>query len=80
MKIDLLMQTEKGHRELVKLAAKNNSGVDPSDSSGTMAGCTATVVLVTPSDIYCCNAGDSRTVLSKGKNAIPMSRDHKPDE
>jgi len=45
-----------------------------------MAGCTATVVLVTPSEIYCCNAGDSRTVLSKGKNAIPMSRDHKPDD
>ena len=51
-----------------------------STSTGSMAGCTATVVIVTNSEIYCCNAGDSRTVLSKGKNALPLSRDHKPDE
>ena len=28
-------------------------------------GCTACVVLITPDEIYCSNAGDSRGVLSK---------------
>jgi len=74
MKIDQIMQTERAHRELMKLAHKENSEV------GTMAGCTATVCLITESEIWCCNAGDSRTVLSKAKSALPLSRDHKPNE
>jgi serine/threonine protein phosphatase PrpC len=45
-----------------------------------MAGCTATCVLITPTEIYCSNAGDSRTVLSKSKTAVDMSVDHKPDD
>ncbi len=44
------------------------------------AGCTATVVLITPNEIYCCNAGDSRTVMSKGKKAVDLSVDHRPDD
>ena len=44
------------------------------------AGCTATVVLVTPDEIYCANAGDSRTVLYKAGNAIDLSHDHKPSD
>ena len=63
MKIDDLMQTDSGKKEL-----------GPEDASG----CTATVALITPTEIYCCNAGDSRTVLSKGKSAIELSVDHKP--
>jgi len=31
------------------------------------SGCTATVAIITPTEIYCCNAGDSRTVVSKAK-------------
>lgn len=38
------------------------------------------MLLVTPNEIYCSNAGDSRTVLSKNKAAIEMSKDHKPDD
>lgn len=45
----------------------------------TVAGCTATVLLVTPTELICANAGDSRTVLSSKKTAIEMSHDHKPD-
>jgi serine/threonine protein phosphatase PrpC len=41
-------------------------------------GCTACVVLLTPTEIYCSNAGDSRGVLSKDKQAVPLSYDHKP--
>jgi protein phosphatase PTC2/3 len=44
-----------------------------------MAGCTATVVLITKNEIYCANAGDSRTVLCKKGKAKDLSEDHKPD-
>jgi serine/threonine protein phosphatase PrpC len=41
-------------------------------------GCTASVVLVTPTEIYIANVGDSRVVLSKEHTAIELTRDHKP--
>jgi len=42
-------------------------------------GTTSCVVLITPDDIYCANAGDSRGVLNCGGEAIGLSEDHKPD-
>jgi len=42
------------------------------------SGCTATVALITPTEVFCCNAGDSRTIISKGKSAVDLSVDHKP--
>jgi serine/threonine protein phosphatase PrpC len=42
------------------------------------SGCTATVVIITPSLIVCANAGDSRCALASGSEAIAMSDDHKP--
>jgi serine/threonine protein phosphatase PrpC len=45
-----------------------------------VAGCTANVCLVTDTDIYVANAGDSRCiVVNKGKTEN-MSVDHKPDD
>lgn len=43
-------------------------------------GCTAVTALVTPTEIYVANSGDSRCVLGL-KNGSPkeMSYDHKPD-
>lgn len=35
--------------------------------------------MITPDELICANAGDSRTVLSKDKQAIELSHDHKPD-
>ena len=46
----------------------------------TFAGCTANVVLVTKTEIYCANAGDSRAyVCLKNSQVIALSTDHKPD-
>ena len=42
-------------------------------------GCTACVALITDTEIYCANAGDSRCVLSNSGKAIEMSIDHKPE-
>lgn len=49
------------------------------DGGKSFAGATATVILVTRTEIYCANAGDSRTVIAKAGNAREMSEDHKPD-
>ena len=43
-------------------------------------GSTCCVVLITPSNIYCANAGDSRAILvKKGKKVVELAEDHKPD-
>ena len=45
----------------------------------SFAGCTATVILISSTEVICANAGDSRTVMSKAGRAVDMSEDHKPD-
>ena len=45
---------------------------------GEMSGCTAVSLLVTPTELYCANAGDSRCVLCREGRAVPLSIDHKP--
>ena len=45
-------------------------------------GCTATVILITSTHIFCANAGDSRTVLGRSSGSemcFALSDDHKPD-
>lgn len=77
------MLTETGQKELIKLG-KGTTADDNYNSynneAKSFAGCTATVILVTQTEIYCSNAGDSRTVMSKNKLAVDLSKDHKPDD
>lgn len=42
-------------------------------------GCTCVVCLVRPDAIIVANAGDSRAVLSRRGQAVPLSEDHKPN-
>lgn len=50
------------------------NGINGQDDSG----CTAVVVMVTPTHFVCSNAGDSRSVLGTNGTTIPLSEDHKP--
>jgi serine/threonine protein phosphatase PrpC len=43
------------------------------------AGCTACVALITKTEIYCANSGDTRCVLAASGKAKDLSNDHKPD-
>ncbi|EFH43840.1 hypothetical protein ARALYDRAFT_492207 [Arabidopsis lyrata subsp. lyrata] len=42
-------------------------------------GSTSVVAVVFPTHIFVANCGDSRAVLCRGKTALPLSVDHKPD-
>ena len=46
----------------VKMAESGVKNGGP-EGVGTISGCTACVVLITPDMIYCANAGDSRAVI-----------------
>lgn len=73
LKMDELMQTPEGQTQLGSLR------VQTEDSSKNSAGCTAIVVLITKTEMYCANAGDSRAyVYEADGKATPMSFDHKP--
>ena len=65
--------------EKIKESNENLSKNEPSTRIMT-SGCTANVVLMTPTEIICANAGDSRAVLKKQKSAIALSSDHKPTD
>jgi serine/threonine protein phosphatase PrpC len=85
MKMDQLMLTKEGQKELTKLANAARQGGALADDGGGFqtdqmhAGCTANVVMITKAEILCANAGDSRSVMSKKGKAKDLSIDHKPD-
>jgi len=44
-----------------------------------MVGCTCNITCITAEYYLCANAGDSRSVLCRGGQAVPLSEDHKPN-
>ena len=71
-------KNENYEQALTKAFLKLDSEVQKQDYAMD-TGTTACVVLVTPTEIYCSNAGDSRGCLSRDGKAVPLSDDHKPD-
>ncbi len=83
IRIDEMLKSPEGQRDVKKYSAEETAsslfGRPDSDMISLYTGCTACVVLITETEIYCANAGDSRCVLSKNGVAIEMSTDHKPE-
>eukprot|EP00798_Chlamydomonas_sp_ICE-L_P019156 gene19156-25764_t len=49
------------------------------ESCGTECGSTALTALVSRTDVVVANSGDSRAVISRGGQAVPLSQDHSPE-
>jgi serine/threonine protein phosphatase PrpC len=72
IKMDCILMSENG-LDLIKEFKNEPEG-------NVYSGCTANVLLITKNEIYCANAGDSRSyVYSKMGTLTPLSTDHKPD-
>eukprot|EP01016_Furgasonia_blochmanni_P050341 TRINITY_DN776_c0_g2_i2.p1 TRINITY_DN776_c0_g2~~TRINITY_DN776_c0_g2_i2.p1 ORF type:complete len:337 (+),score=100.29 TRINITY_DN776_c0_g2_i2:71-1081(+) len=76
LKMDELLLTPEGKRELSQIKNEDEKGDGGMDS---YAGCTANVVLIAKNIVYCANAGDSRAVLCSKGQAVELSNDHKPE-
>lgn len=82
--MDEILKTPQGLKDIKKYSSPDESGSSmfgrpETDNIALYTGCTACVALITETEIYCANAGDSRCVLSNDGKAIEMSIDHKPD-
>ena len=80
--MDVMMMAPEG-KALLKQLKEQSGEQDPwsedDDNIGAFVGCTATVILITKTHIFCANSGDSRTVLARSQGCLPLSEDHKPD-
>jgi len=72
--MDELLASEEATKELN--AVRNMSENEPITKT---TGCTANVVLITPTQYFVANAGDSRSSLCRAGKAIDLSLDHKPE-
>lgn len=84
LSIDKLLEKKEGKSEIVDLyehSPKKSIPKEELPEPQTLAnyiGCTACAAIITKTEVYVANVGDSRSVLSKKGIAINMSEDHKP--
>jgi len=76
-KIDEQLADPDSFEELHALA--NTGFMQSKNVHPNNVGCTANVCCVTPSSIVVANTGDSRSVLCRNGQAVPLSEDHKPN-
>ncbi len=85
IKMDEMLRTPQGLKDIKKYKAVEEQsqgsmfGRPETDNIAMCTGCTAVVALITASEVYCANSGDSRCVLGRDGKAIELSEDHKPD-
>ena len=73
-----LFKNKQYEEALVETFKQMDAKVQKDTNAAEFEGCTACVVLVTQTKIYCANAGDSRAVLFSNDKVVPLSDDHKP--
>lgn len=80
-RVDELIESAEGQQALNKIRNGGNEVTNQDDKEyiGGSVGCTANVLLITPTSYFVANAGDSRSVLCREGKAIALSEDHKPD-
>ena len=87
---ELLAEYQKSKEEAAKIKENNKNSqiemlrqvIDPKEQPDAkismFTGCTANVLVIQDKKMYFANAGDSRSVICKKRQAIAMSVDHKP--
>jgi len=70
---------EEGGEDAINPSSFYGFGSSGSGAHPDWVGCTAIVCLVRRDVFIVANAGDSRAVLSRRKQAVPLSEDHKPN-
>lgn len=75
--LDIFQVGTRDHEKIMRFDRQLPPSV-PAGVKLERSGSTGVVVLVTPTHIICANAGDSRAILSKKNNLLPLSFDHKP--
>jgi len=87
---ELLYEYKKSKEEAEKIKENNKNAqiemlrqvIDPKEQPDAkismFTGCTANVLVIHDKKLFFANAGDSRSILCKKGQAIPMSVDHKP--
>ena len=78
LRMDEILKTPEGRKELTAIQLGDSKGHASSEAE-SYAGCTAVVALIVQNTVYVANAGDSRCVLAKKNEAVPLTEDHKPD-
>ena len=85
LSLDVEMESKETNQQLKEIGKQKGSKkkkdlMDPEhEEISKFVGCTSVVALVTKTEIYVANAGDSRAVLASGGKAIALSEDHKPE-
>mmetsp|Transcript_88106 Transcript_88106/g.221754 ORF Transcript_88106/g.221754 Transcript_88106/m.221754 type:complete len:360 (+) Transcript_88106:137-1216(+) len=72
-------QLEEGGEDAINPSTFYGFGSSSSGAHPDWVGCTANVCLVRRDVIIVANAGDSRAVMSRRRQAVPLSEDHKPN-